>query len=340
VGQFLVTLDGKLTPQQGMRQVRPGAGGGYALHRLDRKTFEPSGRVLVIVHGTFSNTDHILAEFQSTNEGRAFLGAALGRYDSVLLFDHPTLSVGAVLNALDLSRWFARAKPNTKVDVVCHSRGGLVTRWWAEVMGGARLVNRAVLVGSPLAGTSLAAPPKLRAVAVMLTNWGNVLEAAGAAATLVVPLFSIATGILKVITSVTSVVGKTPLFDAAVAMIPGLACQSRVGNNPEIMRLRDASAFPAYYAVVSNFEAAPAGWKFWRHFFDRSRLADRAADCLFDAENDLVVDTSSMCDLGEGDAAKIREALTFGPGDGVHHLNYFSHPKTIAFLAEKLAVPL
>ena len=83
---------------------------------------------------------------QCNPEGGQLLDAAQQHYDQVLAFDHYTLSRGPILNALDLARLFAPSK--AEIDIVCHSRGGLLTRWFFEVMD--RLLDRkrrAVLVG-------------------------------------------------------------------------------------------------------------------------------------------------------------------------------------------------
>ena len=41
------------------------------------------------------------------DEGRTFLARAAAHYDRVLAFDHPTLSVSPILNALDLAQALA-----------------------------------------------------------------------------------------------------------------------------------------------------------------------------------------------------------------------------------------
>jgi triacylglycerol esterase/lipase EstA (alpha/beta hydrolase family) len=98
------------------------------------------------VHGTFSNVDGYLKELGQIPEGRVFLGEIEETYDQVLGFDHATLAVSPVMNALDLARLFQDSKAD--IDVISHSRGGLVVRWWLEQFdsrgaGGAR----AILVG-------------------------------------------------------------------------------------------------------------------------------------------------------------------------------------------------
>ncbi|HWP44783.1 MAG TPA: hypothetical protein VNO14_16160 [Blastocatellia bacterium] len=335
VGRFLEKLDAKLTPTPGLRRLdaegalkpaKPPGGGSKK-----RKT-------LLLVHGTFSNNDHLIEELNSTGAGRDFIGCILEHYDDVFAFDHSTLSVSPVLNALDLARLFAEFK--APIDVICHSRGGLVVRWWLEAFGGAGgATRRVVLVGAPLGGTSLASPPRLRAALGLITNVGRALSLAGGAASLAVPMLSVAVGLVKVVTSIASLGEKAPLIDAAVAMIPGLAGQSRVGNSAELLRLRQRtnSPLPDYYAVCCNFETEDAGWAFWRRF-RKMNLADFGTDMVFDGQNDLVVDTRSMTDLFDDMVIPQANILDFGTTGRVHHTNYFQQPETIDFIKKSLAI--
>ncbi len=82
----------------------------------------------------------------STDRGKAFLESARSAYGQVLAFDHPTVSVSPFLNALDLSRQLATT--DAEIDVICDSRGGLVVRWWLDVLDRERTqVRRAVFFG-------------------------------------------------------------------------------------------------------------------------------------------------------------------------------------------------
>ena len=95
-----------------------------------------AGRTLVFVHGTFSNADNMLAEFTATSHGKAFLNAADDgerKYDNIVFFEHATLAVSPVINALELGRFMAGS--SGQIDVIAHSRGGLIVRWWLEAFG-------------------------------------------------------------------------------------------------------------------------------------------------------------------------------------------------------------
>lgn len=338
IGEYLTAADARLTPSQGLhRLVAPGGDAARAAWKPLTGP-APDARTLLLVHGTFSSIENFLGELNATDNaaGRAFLADALRDYEQVLGFGHPTLSVSPILNAVDLASLFAGVR--SEVHVVAHSRGGLVTRWWLDGLDGGRLgPRRAVLVACPMSGTGLASPARIRATMDLLTNFARGLELAGQAASAVAPFMGVATVLGRVLKAVTGTLARTPLADAAVAMVPGLAGQSRVGNNFELRRLRAAatSASTSYYALSSNFEPAAAGWRFWRNF-RKSKLADAAADLVFDAENDLVVDTASMTQLVDGAAQPLDASWSFGRSETVHHCNYFRQAQTIARLREWL----
>jgi pimeloyl-ACP methyl ester carboxylesterase len=155
--KYLVNLDATLTPQTGLQQWTPQG-------LVPNAQPVQAGRILLFVHGTFGKSAHLFEEIQQAPGDPALLNRATTKpaaYNQILAFDHPTLSVSPIVDAIDLRTAFALSK--AEVDIVCHSRGGLVSRWWMEVLDSfpAR-IRRAVFVGSPLTGTSLAAPDRLR----------------------------------------------------------------------------------------------------------------------------------------------------------------------------------
>lgn len=302
------------------------------------------GRTLLFVHGTFSNARNMLDEFKATDEGRSFLNAAMSGakpYENVVFFEHATLAVSPMINALELGRFFANA--SGQIDVIAHSRGGLVVRWWLEAFGKSLSILpaapvRAVLVGSPLNGTSLAAPDKLQDALSLLSNIGSYVQGTlnlfGGAN----PFIWVAGKLVQVVVSATGALARTPLVDGVVALIPGLSGQSMVSNNLEIDRLRlgPCAVEPLYYAVQSNFETADPGWKFWQ-YFRKSKLADIATNAIFPGHNDLVVDTESMIDFGVPHLQLADQPCDFGTTGDVWHCNYFRQPQTIAYLTQKFS---
>jgi hypothetical protein len=343
----LTKLDQLLTPDAaypsnsltGLRRVR-----GGRIESIVTRPLQVAGkRVLLFVHGTFSKSEALIEHgLAQTPEGRNLLAAAERHYDLVLTYDHPTLSVSPVMNAFDLA---ALMRPSPAVlDIVCHNRGGLVARWLCEAYCESALARRVIFVGAPLAGTSLASAPRLRSTLDLITNIADVLRA-GSNLAAANPFFLAASGLLRIVTSVTNLAAKTPVFDAVLALMPGLDAQCRTGNNEEIRRIRantgatDFGAQPIeYFAIRSNFQPKEIGWNFLQMFSKPfQRFGDWDADTIFQSENDLVVDTYSMTEVADNRNVKIIK--DFGTSDLVHHSNYFNQRDTAYAIQTTFAIP-
>lgn len=335
VGKFLEDVDQRMNKRlkEPGRIWRCGAPGEGELPSAELVSSPLKGtkRRLLFVHGTFSKSEQMFESIGRAKTGAEFLDWAFDTYDEVLAFEHPTLSVSPILNALDLHRDLAAI--DGPLDIVAHSRGGLVTAWTLETFGVPASKVRAVLVGSPLGGTSLASPPRLKATLGLLTNFGTALQAAGAAASTFAPFLLAPMAILKVATSVAGAVAKTPVLDGTISMIPGLAAQSRVKNNQELERLRALTTVSGteYYVVTSDYQPSDPKWKFWE-WFRGKRLQNAAADKVFPGRNDLVVDSESMLET----PSRVADLLDYRTNATVHHTNYFEQPRTLEFLRDTL----
>lgn len=337
VNALLITKDLELTPQQGLWSLTLKGKGTNAqtVQRGAARIVTGKKRRLLFIHGTFSKTEAFFAGMELAPDGKKFIATLFDRYEEVLAFDHQTLSASPVMNAFDLARLLAKA--DGPMDIITHSRGGLVTRWLLEGYGlNGKGPYRAVMVGAPLAGTSLASPPRLKGALDVFSNIGTVLKTTGALAVMYAPFLIVPLALVRIASSVVSVAAKTPLVDAAVSMIPGLHGQSRIANHPELRRLRAVKLAmpPEYFVVKSNFETEDPGWKFWK-YFRKDKLVDMGADQIFDGDNDLVVDTSSMSDIPNHvlPPASIHD---FKTNPTVHHTNYFSQRATLDFILDKL----
>jgi pimeloyl-ACP methyl ester carboxylesterase len=336
-------IDKKLNPALNpslharLRPLRKDPSGKF---RLDDTDFEGTlgGRTLLFVHGTFSNSKNMLGEFEATEPGRRFLDQALNGakpYDNVVFFEHATLAVSPLINALELGRFFAAG--SGQIDVIAHSRGGLVVRWWLEAFGKSLSILptkpvRAMLVGSPLNGTSLAAPDKLQDVLSLISNIGHFAEVTLRLVGAANPFTWVAGALVHVVVSATGALAKTPLVDGLVALIPGLCGQSAVNNNHELERLRrgPCAVNPEYYAIRSDFVLDTGSkWKFWAYF--AKAATNTAIKTIFTKPNDMVVQTDSMVDLGVPDLA-LKDAHDFGANSEVWHCNYFQQKDTIEYI--------
>jgi hypothetical protein len=345
----LVTLDRRLNPVLG-ELATPAQG----LRRWDGAQWAPlppgwlaglTGRVLVLVHGTFSASAMYAKEFAATPEGQALFErlTEAGAYSAVLAFDHPTLSVAPWLNALALRD--ALMACTAELDFVGHSRGGLVIAWLLR-LAPQLAARQALFVGSPLAGTSLAAPDKLRQALDTLASLADALAASAAKAGQVVPgLQPLALGVAGlacVLGRVLQLGSRTPLADVAVGLVPGLLAQGRVSNNLELAQLWPLQDLPPgvdIRAIGGSFkprEVDEPVWKVWKRI---THLKDQAAyygaDLIFDQPNDLVVDSAAMHRLGDTVlAAPQWEDL--GVSASTHHTNYFQDGRVLNWLDGRL----
>jgi pimeloyl-ACP methyl ester carboxylesterase len=335
-------LDDALTPNQGLRRVIDGQLEITTCDGID----DDGGPTLLLVHGTFSKSDMFTTELGAIDQGKELLARAHGRYKRVLAFDHPTLSVSPWINAIDLERALVNVRGD--IDVVCHSRGGLVVAWWLRKTS--QKVRNVIFVGSPLQGTSLASPAHLRSALDYFANIATAAKLAAGAAAVFLPFMTAVQGLAAILSGILHAAASTPLADAAVAVVPGLAGQSRVGNNFEIERLtREKWASTAtYHAVMSNFQpsAGDSMWQFWKYFQNpKEKILGWGADAIFEVSNDLVVDTQSMARTyhsgkagGDGLPDAITDVHDFGVSRTVHHTNYFRQPETVAFLQQTLGL--
>ena len=331
---MIQSLDRKLNRNQGLRVIR-----GGVPEKADEKSISTTGPVLVLVHGTFSKTEALLSELNSVEAGRNYLSWAESNYAQVLAFDHATISTNPFLNALALSSLLNQTA--VELDVICHSRGGLVARWWLEMLDHSdRKRRRAVVVGSTLRGTSLAAPDRVRKGFDHLSNMVRAVGAVGSA----VPVAAGIAGLMSVAASCAGAVAHTPAIDALFAMLPGLAAMSRVQNNSELNQLQMLRGNRVeYFGVKSNFEPPEVKiWQFWKAFNrPLGRLTNALADDFIfqdngghSLQNDLVVDCEAMMGVPP---CEVQEWCDFGTSPSVHHTNYFEQADTVNFIRAKLS---
>lgn len=351
VSQALAALDKRLSGPTALQQWQPDPA-NPAGRWADVAPGPRPGRCLLLVHGTFSSNRMWLQQLAETAAGRELLARWVAAYPGgVLAFNHPTLSVAPWLNALDLHGCLAGPGgpggpaappgPAPDIDIVCHSRGGLVVSWLLRLT--ALPVRHVCLVGSPLHGTSLASPHRLRLALDMLANMANALQLAGLAASAVFPLAAGAAGLAQALGQTLQLGARLPVADAAVALVPGLASQQRITDHAETARLfaRAWQTQPQLTMVTSNFEPnlADPAWKFWTRLRRPAlQAANLAADALFPGDNDLVVDTASMTELGAlvpGPHA----VLALGANPRVFHTNYFTQADVLQFIAAQTLGP-
>lgn len=107
--------------------------------RMPRKTDQ---RTVVLIHGYLSNRSALLA-----------LGTYLRTHGlKTLAFDYAS-SRGIEQGAIQLKEYLRKHVRGGRIDLVCHSLGGLVARTYLQELGGARRVDHCVTLGTPHRGT-------------------------------------------------------------------------------------------------------------------------------------------------------------------------------------------
>lgn len=258
------------------------------------------GRALLFVHGTFSSCD-------AFNALKPILPELAERYGGrVFAFNHPTLADDPPTNAKNFLDAIPEAARRLDIDIVCHSRGGLVSREIAN-QGDSRgvKVKRIVFVGATNNGTILA-------------NEQHMLDLVNRYSTIarVIPN-TVTHTIVDALTVVLKVLARLLLND-----MPGLAAMNPDGD--EVKRI-DSGPTKAeqLFAIASNFEP-PVG----SPFFTVTRAADAVVDNIFQqAENDLVVPTAGVFTCAAPDFP-IANPTIFDASASVIHTQFFEQSLT------------
>src|SRR5262245_13358973 len=270
-------------------------------------------RALVLVHGTFSKTASPVDGF-----GPEFMSWARQRYPLVLGLDHWTLSKSPEENAQLLVDELRAFDPDClkrgSLDVITHSRGGLVARSFCELLGHMDAVRHLIFMGTPNCGTDLANPKNWSTLADALVNMTGVdgAELFGRLAGLLAQLAA-----TKVVTDVPGLLAQSP--DAAVT------------KDAFLYKLQTAKVDRAkvrYGVVCAEYEPSILVPNL-KKIVDAAKAVsvDVTLDALFQSANDLVVNTAHTWGIGSSAAEMLKDLPPFLPSNRV--LVY--HPPRSAF---------
>jgi Caspase domain len=263
-----------------------------------------AGRVLLVIHGIFGDSRTMLPALHDT------LGDS---YDAMLAFDYDCIGTSIEDNAAALAERLARAgvgpADGPRLDVVAHSVGALIARWWLERDEGSRVVRRAVLAGVPNGGTPWAT----------VQGWAT-------------------TGLALGLNSLTAVAWPAAVLGWLVSAVER-ADQGIDQLEPRAPALRQLAAGgrPSVpYTVLVGDASVPAGALAEGDESRQGRLLNRlgrgaAALAFLRQPNDLVVGTASMRAFPDG--------LTPAPAFvevGCDHLTYFDHADALGAITAAL----
>lgn len=270
------------------------------------------GPALLFVHGTFS-TAHggfmqlpkaVLQELSDTYGGRVFA------------YNHFSLSDDPKTNAKKFFEMMRAAGVKLNVDIICHSRGGLVSRALSERADGDVSddefhVGSIVFVGTPNAGTLLAQPDHMMSMIDRYTTALNILPTG--------PVEEV----LEAIVTTVKVVAH-----ATMKALDGLMSMNPVGDYLTQVNVAGENG-TKYYAICANFEPNTPETAPLKTII-KAKVGDAVVDRIFkDAPNDLVVPTDGVFTAG-GPHFPLDESsrLVFPSDRGIWHSAYFEQPET------------
>ncbi len=309
-------------------------------------------RAILLLHDHLSNSDLLLDQCiaepgavtnsSEFSDGENLLGWMLRRYRAVLAYDHWALSKTPLENAIGLNeqlpkRW--RLPDGSygplELDIVCHGRGGLIARALTALVDSNANIHRVIFVGTPNAGTRLAIP----------TQWGILADL------LVNQVSQDASGYLTRLSSCLAY-----MFAQQIdSDVPGLHCMRPLSytKDPASSLLNQLKAVPEdlakrFFVVASNYTPD-------RQTIGLQSILDEAGehafDSIFQTPGDLIVEAASTWAFDQRidwsaapTSVPAENILLFntehvGPAGvrpelspGVHHANYFSHPRVRQFI--------
>ncbi|MDB4970642.1 MAG: putative secreted lipase [Myxococcales bacterium] len=116
---------------------------GFAMGKPRSRPRLKEQRTIVLVHGYLANRTTMLPL-------HAYL--KLRRLGPILSFDYAS-TAGIERSARALKQFCRERVRGGRIDLVCHSLGGVVARCWLQELGGARRVDRCITLSSPHRGT-------------------------------------------------------------------------------------------------------------------------------------------------------------------------------------------
>lgn len=335
VGKLLGTQTGKLghwaiQKWENSARAFQGLHGGADFSSLMQTEPQPFGawnsirgkKALLFVHGTSSSTAGAFAGLLEAGN-RDVADTLYQRYGGrVLAFNHHTMSIGVADNVRQFYEAFQQHPGEYTFDIICHSRGGLVSRaltrlpdaflaqrldGWQRPAAVKIRIDRIVFVATPNGGTDLARPGNIPQALERLANYVNIFPDS---------LLTIGGGMLLSLAA--------GIAEAGLPHVPGLDDQQP--DSELVKALTDSQAeAPRYFAFQANYEVSGKLREAIKASGTVLTGANRFVDGLFgESPNDLVVPTTGVADnrhfrLPETQVVKFQ-------GDKVHHTNFFFQP--------------
>jgi hypothetical protein len=283
------------------------------------------GRTLLVIHGILSTVEGMLSRLPKSAMERwseAYDGRVLG-------FNHHSITLSPEDNARFLMESIKTALPGESldIDIICHSRGGIVARTLVEL--GRELfpeVNcrfgRVFFVATPNQGSALGNAEHIVDMIDVFTN----------------ALTNFPDG--PVLYSIEVILGMVKLVAmAAGTHLPGVAAMGTNGYIKTVLNANQTKSPAKYAAAASDYTPAPGSdnaYLLWR-------FADAVVDRVFNdgntaVANDLVVPLEGVFSDNGHPSFPIADPLLFKDKDAVWHCGFFAHAETIRAIDRHLGI--
>jgi hypothetical protein len=247
----------------------------------------------------------------------------------VLAFNHLSVTQSPEDNARFFLQVVQDSLPREPIefDILCHSRGGIVSRTLAErgavLVPGTQCRFRSVFfVATPNQGSVLGNPEHMVDMLDVFTNFltgfpdGPVMYS-----------IEVLLGLVKLLAS------------AGGHSLPGIRT---MGTEDYIQKVLNAQTLPSpasYGAAGSDYEPQPGR----DNGFLIDRFGDAAVDRIFEKDgqpvaNDMVVSCDGVYAKNGHPSFPIKSPLLFRPSDSVWHSGFFSQPETISQIDRHLGL--
>ncbi|MBI1850304.1 MAG: caspase family protein [Planctomycetes bacterium] len=270
-----------------------------------RERVAAAERIVLVIHGIIGDT-----------RGMAAMPLD-GTADLVLAFDYENLSSPIQTVAASLKERLAAvglgAGHGKFLQVVAHSMGGLVSRWFVEFLGGNRVVNRVVLCGTPNGGTP----------------WSTVEEWATKVLGFAINGLTTVAWPVRVLSGLTRALESVDDTLAQMAPTSDFVKQLASGPDPHVpytILAGNTSLIPSALGADGSLVA-----RILQKLSPKSVLHNAASLAFFCAPNDIAASVASI-----GSVTLQREPVPAIREVACDHLTYFSSDAGRAALAERL----
>lgn len=280
-------------------------------------------RILLYIHGIIGETQAMAASAQT-----AWLNLAqpvpplADRYDLILTFDYESINTTIERTARDFKQKLAEVGLDLNrgkiLDIVAHSMGGLVARWFIEYEGGNKVVKHLVMVGTPNAGSP----------------WPTIQDWATAAIAIGLNGLAAVAWPVKALGALVSAVEKFDHPLDEMRQDSNFMESLASSTDPDVQYtviVGDTAILPTAIQVQGD-EKASRFERLWARIKPQKWLYEVSDLAFFGRPNDIAVDVAGSQKLPTGWKTKVKAQAPVA----CDHITYFSSVPGLQALAENL----